>query len=190
MDYEEYVAHHMMQARGQCALANFQICTCNCDGGDGFKKGFEAGFADAISKFAPRVVEQPAPLPVEVIDKFLPYDSLYELTLTTNSDDIYTLRQWFAKIVKSAMFEVRGFMACIELQKNGNPHIHALIFSKKKYCDGTKIAKSLKFPWRYTFSRVRMPNNYYEYLNKEHANPDVIQFCAQKGVDQFWDELF
>jgi len=130
----------------------------------------------------PKIVND---LPVEVVDKFQPYESLYELTLTIDVDDVYTLRECFNKITSSAMFEIKGYIACVELTKSGLPHIHALLFSKKKYIDGSKIKKLYKY--RYECKRVRHPGNYYDYINKERDNPAVIDYCAAKGVDQLWE---
>jgi len=127
----------------------------------------------------------PEPLPEVIVDKFAPYESLYELTLTTTVDDPYELRMSLDKIVKSAMFEVKGYIACIELTKNSLPHIHALLFSTRKYIDGSKIKKLYKY--RYECKRVRMPKNYYDYLNKEKNNPLVIDYCAKKGIPQIWE---
>lgn len=125
------------------------------------------------------------PLPAEVEDKFQPYASIYELTLTTDNDDVYELRTAFHKIVKSAMFSVKGYIACIELTKLGLPHIHALLFSNSKYIDASKIKKLYKK--RYECKRVRQPENYYNYLFKEKENPLIIDYCAKKGIEQFWE---
>lgn len=139
--------------------------------------------AKKIKKMEPKpIINQ---LPQEVVDKFQPYTSLYELTLTINEDDVYTLREGFNKIVSSAMFELKGYIACIELTKAGLPHIHALLFSNKKYVDGSKIKKLYKY--RYECKRVRFPGNYYNYINKERDNPLVIDYCNIKGVPQTWE---
>lgn len=126
-----------------------------------------------------------APLPESVADRWLPYDSLYELTLTTTVDEPYELRTALERIVKSAMFEVKGYIACMELTKQGLPHIHALLFCKRKYIDGSKIKKLYKY--RYECKRVRMPANYYEYLKKEQDNPEIQDYCDRKGIPQIWE---
>lgn len=128
------------------------------------------------------------PLPQAIEDKFAPYESLYELTLTTPTDDPYELRQFLDKITKSAMFSVKAYIACIELTKAGLPHIHALLFGNAKYMDASKI-KKLKFPYRYELKRVRVPGRYHEYVNKERDNPIVIDYCNKKGIPQFWEFL-
>lgn len=185
-NWDKYVLIHAKETKGACALLEYGICTCD-DGIAG--KAIDVVYAKEIEKFRPKPkpVEQ---LPVEVVDKFAPFDSLYELTLTTTKDDVYELRQWFNKIVRSAMYMVKGYIACIELQKNGNPHIHALLFSTNKHCDSSKIKKSLKFPYLYTMKKVRKPANYYAYINKEADNPIVKDYCVSRGVDQIWEELF
>lgn len=142
-------------------------------------------FAYKEAKIAKPIIVPP--LPVEVVDKFQPYQSLYELTITIDIDDVYTLRESFNKIVRSAMFEVCGYIACIELTKSGLPHIHALLFSRLQYIDGSKIKKIYKY--RYQCKKVRMPGNYHDYINKERDNPVVNEYCLKKGVPQIWEEL-
>lgn len=145
--------------------------------------------ADGIIKIVPdnykKKEKEEAPLPDVVVDKFQGYESLYELTLTTTKDDPYELREWLTKIANSNMYMTIGYIYCIELTKAGLPHIHALLFSSNKYCDGTKIKKSLKYPYRYEMKRVKLPGNYYTYINKESENQLVIDYCLKKGIPQF-----
>lgn len=139
----------------------------------------------------------PEPPPVEALERPKveeerpelappPHESVYELTLTTTKDDPYELRGALEKIVKSFMFEVVAWEACIELQQNGFPHIHAVIYSSRKYCDGTKIRTVQKFPYRYTFSRVKHLPQFLLYIKKEKNNAQVIDYCLLKGIPQFW----
>lgn len=123
------------------------------------------------------VVPAPQPLPPGVV-------SVYELTLTTPEDDPYYLRESFQKIVSSAMYEVHSFEACIELTKEGLPHIHAVLYSKNKYCDASKL--KTKFKYRAELKRVRKIDNYLNYIKKEDGNPIIVDYCAKKGIPQFW----
>lgn len=149
-----------------------------------------AFLADIRERFAPpppnpaHIIGDPEPLPEEIHDRFEPYESIYELTLTTPDDDPYELRSALERIVKSAMFEVKGYIACLELTVKGIPHIHALLFSNRKYIDGSKI-KAL-YTYRYECKRVRRPADYYEYLQKEDGNPLVEDYCVKKGIPQLW----
>jgi len=157
---------------------DYGICVCF---DDTCKRVFDELFGPIVK----RDVIEDSPLPEPVIDKFAPYESLYELTLTTTLDDPYELRMSLDRISKSAMFDVKGYIACIELTKNSLPHIHALLFSTRKYIDGSKIKKLYKY--RYECKRVRMPKNYYDYINKESSNPIVIDYCTKKGIPQLWE---
>lgn len=140
-----------------CAVHDFDVCTCIFD-----KK------------------EQPVPQQAMQQD----YKSVYEVTLTTTKDDPYELRQWIQKIAESKIYDVTDMPYCIELTEKGLPHIHAILYSKKKYCDGTKL-KSLKFPYRYEFKRVRHLDKYIEYVHKEKNNNIIIEYCQRKGIPQF-----
>lgn len=172
----------MAGCMNQCGVfADFDVCIC-------YDKAIVDRVIDSIYK-PPRAAVAPpvAPMPEQVVDQYAPFESLYELTLTTDVDDPYELRQALSRIVKSAMFEVKGYIACIELTRAGLPHIHALLFSKRKYIDGTKIKKL--YAKRYECKRVRLPGNYYAYINKEKDNPLVVDYCAKKGVQQLFEEL-
>lgn len=116
-------------------------------------------------------------------------ESMYELTLTTTKDDPYELRQYLKKIVESRMFEIVYWEACMELTQAGIPHIHAVLYSKRKYLDGSKIKapKGIAYPYRYEHKRVKMPQNYLNYIKKENGNPIIVDYCLKKGIPQFWD---
>lgn len=119
-----------------------------------------------------------------------PHDSAYELTLTTTEDNPYLLRETVNKIMASAMFEIISYSACIELTQAGLPHVHAILYSKKKYLDASKIKAPkgpIKFPYRYELKRVRNINNYLNYIQKENGNKLIEDYCARKGIPQFWD---
>lgn len=111
--------------------------------------------------------------------------SIYELTLTIDKDDPYLLRDVLKRVVNSDMYEVKNWKACIELTKAGMPHIHAVLWSDRKYCDGTKIKKF--YPYRYEFKRVRDVRGYLNYIKKESGNVSIQEYCNRKGIPQFWD---
>lgn len=113
-------------------------------------------------------------------------NSVYELTLTTTKDDPYELRMYFDKICKSKMFGVKAFKACMELQQNGNPHIHAMLWSSKKVLNSNHIKAKIKFPYRFTLAFVRRQQNFYNYILKEKDSPNIIEYCLKKGIPQIW----
>lgn len=112
------------------------------------------------------------------------HESCYELTLTTPNDDPYQLRQAFQSMCDSAMVDPVMAYACIELTKAGLPHIHAIIFSKKKYLDSNKLKRFT--PHRFELKRVRQMDNYINYIKKEDGNQSIIDYCLLKGIPQFW----
>lgn len=113
-----------------------------------------------------------------------PHESVYELTMTTPNDDPYQLRQAFQAICDSAMVDCAMAYACIELTKAGLPHIHAIVYSRKKYLDAGKLKRF--HPHRYELKRVRQLDNYINYIQKEFGNPSIEDYCLKKGVPQFW----
>lgn len=143
---------------------------------------FEPCFMDYIAQkfWRKKILEVVKPPKQELIN----WESAYEVTLTTTKDDPYELRQWIQKIAKSAMYEVIDMPYCIELTQAGLPHIHAILYSKKKFIDGTKI-KKLKFPYRYECKRVKDLAAYKNYIIKEKNNPIIIEYCLKKGISQF-----
>lgn len=113
-------------------------------------------------------------------------NSVYELTLTTTKDDPYEIRMYFDKIVKSKMFDVKAFKACMELQQNGNPHIHAMLWSGKKVLNSNHVKTKIKYPYRFTLKFVRRQQNFYNYILKEKDSPNIIEYCLKKGIPQIW----
>lgn len=175
-------------------------CQYGCDQEDAYAlcPGRDSGYHDVMCKhwcvrlvgFRDDVVDGVVPRKeVGVVAGLLPYDaaSAYEVTLTTTKDDPHELRQFLKKIVESKMYGVKAFSACIELQENGMPHIHAVIYSDKKYCDGTKVRSRIKFPYRYTFQRVKKLDNYLNYIEKEKDNLNIVEYCEKKVIPQFWN---
>lgn len=152
--YESAWCKSKKNCPADCAVHDFDVCTCIFDKPQ-VKQDFQQNFA-----------------------------SVYEVTLTTTKDDPYELRQWVKKIADSAMYGVVDMPYCIELTQAGLPHIHAILYSSKKYCDGTKL-KKLKFPYRYEFKRVRNLEQYVKYVHKENGNNLILDYCQRKGIQQF-----
>lgn len=142
---------------------------------------FEPCFMDYIAErfWRKKVLEVVKPK-----EELINYQSIYEVTLTTTKDDPYELRQWIQKLAGSAMFDVVDMPYCFELTEAGMPHVHAILYSKKKWIDSTKI-KALKFPYRYECKRVKNLAAYKNYIIKEKDNPIIIDYCNRKGIEQF-----
>lgn len=111
------------------------------------------------------------------------YESCYELTITSLSEDPKDLLQSFDTIVNSKMVSCIGYDRCIELTHNGYPHIHAAIYSSKKYLDAKKICALSKT--RTSLSRVRNLDNFFNYINKDRDNQSTISYCLKHSVEQF-----
>lgn len=148
---------------------------------------FEAFVDNLLKVYGPKKVKR---APKITVDNPVPdHVSSYELTLTTTKDDPYELRTYLHKVVQSKMFGVTGFKACIELTQAGLPHIHAILYTDKKYVDATKIRTAIKYPYRYECVKVRDPVKYYNYLIKEKNNATVNIYCQQKGIPQIWHTI-
>lgn len=128
---------------------------------------------------------EPAKNPGEITRAPAQYESIYELTLTTTVDDPYDLRSTLASVVKSAMFDVTYYQACLELTKNAMPHIHAIIYSSRKYLDASKVKRFTKY--RYELKRVRSEEAFINYIKKSLGDKDIQQYCERKGIPQIWD---
>jgi len=87
------------------------------------------------------------------------------------------------------MYGVTAWKAAVELTEAGLPHIHAILYSSNKYCDGTKVKSTIKYPYRYEFKRVKSLVGYNNYIMKEKNNPLIIDYCQKKGIPQFWDAV-
>lgn len=110
----------------------------------------------------------------------------YELTLTVPADEdnvICDLTTHMHKIVKSKMFKISEWFACIELTKNKVPHIHMYIVSEKTILK-SRIAKL--YPHVFHLSKVRNVKKYLEYMEKEKNNQEVINYCKEKKCSQFY----
>lgn len=109
-----------------------------------------------------------------------------EITLTqpAESKDPYDLLNTMRRIVQSAMFSIVWWLACIELTDKGTPHIHMLIGSNAKYFNASKIKYFHKY--RFECAPVRDIKKYIEYIYKEKNDRLHIEFCLQKGIDQFY----
>lgn len=115
-------------------------------------------------------------------------ESVYELTLTTTKDDPYELLQYLRKIRDSKMFGILAYKACLELQKNGHPHVHVMVWSNKKVLNSNHIKSRIKFPYIFTLKFVRKQLNFYNYILKEKDDPITIEYCRIKGIQQIWSE--
>lgn len=109
---------------------------------------------------------------------------IYELTLTTTKDDPYELRTALNKIIKSKMFNVKKYVACMELTKNNLPHVHACLWMDCKYVDVSKVKKFISY--RYEFKPVRDLDAYLNYIKKEDGNNIIREYCQKKGIEQIW----
>lgn len=134
-----------------------------------------------------RIVEAKFPVSIADTKEHVKHNygqrSIYELTLTTSKDDPKALCIAMTKIVKSKMV---GSIRCkysIELTKSGLPHIHAIIYSSKKFIDASKI----KPFWqeRYELKKVISEEHYLNYILKEKNNPAIIAYCAKHNLKQF-----
>lgn len=171
---DEYLAEQLCPGRSRGV---HDVCCAN------WTKWFDEKHADRLLR--------PADPTEGAVPGLLPYDaaSAYEVTLTSTKDDPKELRDYLKKIVESKMYSVKAWEACIELQENGNPHIHAVIYSDKKYCDGTKVKSRIKFPYRYKFARVRSIENYLKYIHKENDNLVIQEYCERHAIPQFFNGL-
>lgn len=115
--------------------------------------------------------------------------SVYELTLTTTKDDPYEIRQYFNKIIQSKMFGVLAYKACIELQQNGMPHLHAVLWSSKKVLNSNHVKSKIKFPYIFTLKFVRRQENFYKYILKNKNDASIIDYCQRKGIPQIWSSI-
>lgn len=114
------------------------------------------------------------------------HSSVYHLTLTSNVDDPYEIRNTFHKFIKSAQVEAVYWIAALELTKAGLPHIHVVIYSARKYVDVKKISQAKYFRGRFQLNTVRNLDNYLLYINKNFRSLITEEYCARKGVPQFW----
>lgn len=135
-------------------------------------------------ELTPKVVKEPKRIPGVLRPLPDGCESAYELTLTSPTDQPYDLRTALQKICASAMFEIKAWEACIELTAAGLPHIHAVLFSARKYIDGSKIKKL--YAHRYECKRVRNLDNYLNYIKKEDGNVNILNYCNAKAIPQFW----
>lgn len=111
--------------------------------------------------------------------------SIYELTLTMPVDDPHFLKQKLEVICKSNMFEVVKYLGAFELTQAGLPHIHAILYSKRKFLDASKMKKI--FPHRFELKKVRDHHAYLNYIFKEKDNNVIIQYCQEKGITQIFE---
>lgn len=114
------------------------------------------------------------------------HSSVYHLTLTTDVDDPYELRNSFHKFIESAQVDAVYWIAALELTKSNLPHIHVVVYSSRKYIDVKKVSKAKYFQKRFQLNVVRNLDNYLLYINKGFRSPITEEYCARKGIPQFW----
>lgn len=123
-------------------------------------------------------------LAIDYMNVDIDHKSVYAMTLTTSEDDPYMLRDFIIKFTNSRMYRVSAIAYSFELTKKGIPHIHAMVWSTKKYLDAKKIEQRLGFKGRYTLDKVNDEISYANYMLKDRSNQDVIDYCTKKGITQ------
>lgn len=170
----------------QCLIGGNMCDICFQDSQKPVRADLDAYVCDLLV----RLGIQPKPKPqIEVfpeIKNIEGINSVYELTLTTTKDDPAELRQYLDKIVASKMFGVTAYKACYELQKNGKPHIHAMLWSTKKVLNSNHIKSKIKFPYIFTLKFVRMQPNFYNYILKNEKDISTIEYCLKNNLTQIW----
>lgn len=139
----------------------------------------------------PHKYEEQKPEPVPdvggVIHPEIPmHSSVYHLTITTDKDDPYEIRDALHKFVQSAQVEAVYWIAAMELTKAKLPHIHVAVYSKRKYIDVKKISKAKYFQKRFQLNQVKDLEKYLLYINKNYRCIDTEEYCARKSIPQFW----
>lgn len=133
------------------------------------------------------VKAEPVPQVGGVIHPEIPmHSSVYHLTITTDKDDPYELREALHKFVQSAQVEAVYWIAAIELTKSKLPHLHVAVYSKRKYIDVKKISKAKYFHGRFQLNQVRDLEKYLLYINKNFRDIITEEYCARKAIPQFW----
>lgn len=109
--------------------------------------------------------------------------SYYELTLTIpTAQDHAELFTGLRRLLSSKMVGMLSFEACLELTKKGVPHIHALIYSEKRYINASK----LKYPHRFSCSAVRSVPQFRAYIYKYRGREDIARYCELFNLPQFF----
>lgn len=111
--------------------------------------------------------------------------SAWELTITTDIDEPHIILAEFNKFVSIKMFDIVRYYGQFELTQIGLPHIHAVIFSKKKTLDVTKVKRYFKK--RISFSRVRDLQKWLEYIKKSSEDILIKDYCVDHNIDQIID---
>lgn len=109
--------------------------------------------------------------------------SVYELTLTTGRDDPLALDAAMKKILKSKMFRIIAYQYAFELTQKGLPHVHAILYSGKRFMDATKMGTF--WQERFELKKVISEKHYINYIFKEKNNKLVIDYCRKRKIDQF-----
>lgn len=106
--------------------------------------------------------------------------SIYEITLTTPTQDPSILQQFVDRIITSKMYRVLGYAYAYELTQSGLPHVHMLVCCGVDYFNSSK----LKYPHRATFTKVRDPDAFYAYVLKSEADESIQSYCKKYGITQ------
>lgn len=109
-----------------------------------------------------------------------PNHKFYELTLTqppSEDQSPHDILAAFDKIVTSTMWKIEQYIRCVELQKNGEPHIHALLVTTK-YINKSKI----NYKHRFTLSRVKDLKSWLYYIFKEKNCKKLNAYCMKHNI--------
>lgn len=94
----------------------------------------------------------------------------YFITLTCTTD-LPMLIIRLKRILKGKTFGIEKAVGCIELTKQGQPHIHFLCESTRKYMDKAKLRRSNKD--MVDLQRPRSEENVYNYIRKPDTKPSL-----------------
>lgn len=138
-------------------------------------------------KYQERAPNEPVPhIGGEIHPEIPMHSSVYHLTLTTDKDDPYEIRDALHKFVQSAQVEAVYWIAALELTKSKLPHIHVVVYSARKYIDVKKISKAKYFQKRFQLNQVKDLDKYLLYINKNFRCLITEEYCARKAIPQFW----
>lgn len=143
----------------------------------------EAVFSEIVNKKFPKAVGISDTASTKHGSRNYGQKSIYELTLTTAKDDPKALISAIDKILKSKMVSSLQSLYAVELTKSGLPHIHAIVYSSRRFIDASKI----KSFWteRFELKKVISEEHYLNYILKEKNNSDIISYCKKHNISQF-----
>lgn len=143
----------------------------------------DTGFSKFVNAKFPIQAQRGALIPTIHVKHNFGQKSIYELTLTTGKDDPKALISAIDKILKSKMVSSLQSAYSVELTKAGLPHIHAIVYSSRRFIDASKI----KSFWqeRFELKKVISEEHYLNYILKEKNNPVIIEYCKKHNILQF-----